>query len=301
MSGILVGYTATATGRDALNLGVALARGQSTTLHVVMVRPVDNEFGSASLPYDRSYGEILETQLQEWLDEALAEIPADISAHGRMVSAQSDAGGLLNAAHVLDADAIVIGSRSGGLLRRHRIGSVASALLHSAHVPVALAPTGYRGTGPISRLTAMFGPRRGAADVVGESLATVRHRGIPLRLVSLVLLDQVSTTDAEQPDVIASVSRYADERLALEAAELVDAGLATVETSVGRSVEDAIRHLDWETDEIIVVGSSRLASRGHLFLGRTASRMLRAATVPIVVIPGHYTAALLTSYTEPEG
>jgi nucleotide-binding universal stress UspA family protein len=56
----------------------------------------------------------------------------------------------------------------------------------------------------------------------------------------------------------------------------------------GRSIEDAIEDLEWNKDEMVLIGSSRLAQRRQLFLGATASKMLRSLPVPMVVVPREY-------------
>ncbi len=251
---------------------------------------------SPSHGYDRSYDRILHEQLEQWLTEALGEVPADITASGHVVRAVDAAEGLLGAARALDAGLIVIGARSGGLLRSHRLGQMASALLHTSPVPVAMAPTGYRHTGPIGRVTTMFGQRPGVTDLIAVGLETARERRIPLRLVSLVMIDDPGAADADLEDtaainmaVINGVYDYATARLAAEASDMVDAGYATTVIATGRSVTDALAELDWDDDEIVLVASSRLATLGHLFLGKTATRMMRTTPVPVVVVPAGYT------------
>src|SRR5690625_800612 len=44
LQNLLVAYTATATGKDALNLGAALARTTGAHLHIVTVIPEDNAY-----------------------------------------------------------------------------------------------------------------------------------------------------------------------------------------------------------------------------------------------------------------
>ena len=60
---------------------------------------------------------------------------------------------------------MVVGSSSSGLLGRVGLGSVTDRLVHTAAVPVAIAPRGYpMNPNPVSRLTAAYG---GHADAVG--------------------------------------------------------------------------------------------------------------------------------------
>ena len=53
----------------------------------------------------------------------------------------------------------------------------------------------------------------------------------------------------------------------------------------GATIEEAVRALDWHDGEIVLVGSSRLATPHHLFLGSTAAKMLRELPVPMIVVP----------------
>lgn len=41
----------------------------------------------------------------------------------------------------------------------------------------------------------------------------------------------------------------------------------------------------WSDGDLLVVGSSRLGPIARVFLGSTATRILRAAPVPVVVVP----------------
>ena len=59
-------------------------------------------------------------------------------------------------------------------------------------------------------------------DVVGLGIQTARRRAVPLRLVSLMLLDRAEEgsgprTGTDDEDVLASVTQYANRRLADEA------------------------------------------------------------------------------------
>jgi nucleotide-binding universal stress UspA family protein len=60
---------------------------------------------------------------------------------------------------------------------------------------------------------------------------------------------------------------------------------ATAVAARGATIEEAVRALDWHDGEIVLVGSSRLATPHHLFLGSTAAKMLRELPVPMIVVP----------------
>lgn len=283
---ILVGYVATDYGMDALRLGIALAKDRNVSLEIVMVAPANNTF-SGVYPHDRGYSSIVEEQIAGWLQEALDEVPSDINAVARIVPGESEAEALNRAAEELNCDIIVVGARKGGLLGRFQMGTAVNTLLHSGTVPIALAPRGYSYPGPITRVTTMFGPRPGTSDVIAIGLDRARRRQVPLRLVSLVLPGE-SDLQGLGNDVPNAVRTYANRKLGDIAEEMVAAGYATTEVASGKDVEAAMEHIKWEDGELAVVGSSRLAVPGRLFLGGTASRMLRSIPVPMVVVPAGY-------------
>ncbi len=167
-----------------------------------------------------------------------------------------------------------------------RVGSVASALLHSSDVPVALAPAGAREVAPsqgVTRITAAIGTRAGSSAVLGASVRFARSAHAPLRLLSLVPIDLPSGMDEELADLASAA--HADEVLA-EAQRALPSGIdATVVTATGATIEESVRDLEWHAGEVVLVGSSRLATPSRIFLGSTASKMLRELPVPMIVVP----------------
>lgn len=283
---ILVGYVATDFGRDALRLGIALARERDVALEIVMVAPRNNAY-TGIYPHDRGYNSILEEQIAAWLTDALALVPEGMEATARIVPGDSEAVALNETAEELNCDLIVVGARAGGMLRRFQMGAAVNTLLHSATVPIALAPRGYSFTGPITRVTAMFGPKPGTSDVIAIALDRARRREVPLRLISLVIKGEADSA-ALGTDVIGAISHYGNRVLANIASDMHSAGHATTEVTSGDSVEDALKDITWDEGEIVVAGSSRLATTGRLFIGSTAARMLRTIPVPMVVVPAGY-------------
>ena len=91
---LVIAYTATDAGRDALNLGLAMARTSGAHLNLVTVVPEENVF-AAIYPSDRGHMPIIQQQVRQWLEEAQASLPADISSSIHTVSGSSDAAGLL--------------------------------------------------------------------------------------------------------------------------------------------------------------------------------------------------------------
>ncbi|MBP2268182.1 nucleotide-binding universal stress UspA family protein [Pseudarthrobacter sp. PvP004] len=291
----VVGYTANARGHDAVHLAVALARNHDVSLDLVLVIPEDSPF-NAVYPPEAGYNDILNEQAQRWLDEGLALVPADVTARAHIRRGDSEARTLIDAAVEMDAAALVIGATNDGLFKRFTIGSVASSLLHSSPVPVALAPHGYRRTEPITRLSCGFGMRPGADELLDVAVESARDRGLPLRLVSLLALD-----GGNSPQLLDAAWMHAADRLAavgssVDADGSADAtaagslqGEPEIVVAQGRTIEEAVDRLDWEDGEILLIGSSRLAQQRATFLGTTANRILRALPVPMIVVPRDYT------------
>ena len=278
---IIVGYTATDAGADAVALGARLAAASGSSLTLVVVLPGEDR--SVITPPDAAYDRYLQEQAEVWLADASARVPAQIPLDTEVRFGESFAEGLIEAAHDADASHIVVGAANGGLRGRHRLGTVATELLHSADVPVALAPEGARRVDPLSgitRITAAIGLRPGADVLLEESLALAAATGAELRLVSLVAVDLPAGVAATE-----SAAEHADEVFVHARASLPKGVDADAVVGLGDSIEDAAAHLSWEPGEIAVVGSSRLAQPRRLFLGSTAAKMLHVLPVPMIVVP----------------
>lgn len=285
MSGlIVVGYTATDAGEDAVALGTRLAEASGASLEIVVVLPAEDR--SVITPPDASYDRYLVDQAAIWLEAATQKIPDAVPFGTNVRFADSFAEGLVAAADEFEASHIVVGAANGGLRGRHRLGSVATELLHFSPVPVALAPEGSRridsSTG-VTRVTAAIGTRPGAEALLEEAISLAASTHSELRLVSLVTVDLPSSVDTGVIRVVGAA--HADEVLAQARAALPSGVEAEAVAAQGDSIEDAVTHLGWEPGEIAVVGSSRLAQPRRLFLGSTAAKMLHELPVPMIVVP----------------
>jgi nucleotide-binding universal stress UspA family protein len=278
---VVVGYTATDAGADAVALGTRLASAMKAPLDLVLVLPGEDR--SVITPPDASYDRYLETQAEAWLADAAAALPDDIAHATHVRFGDSFAAGLIAAAHELEASHILVGAANGGLRGRHRLGTVADELLHSSDVPVVLAPEGSRRIDPstgITRITAAIGTRPGADVLMDETVALSIATGAELRLLSLAAVDLPPSLVAMESGAV-----HADEVFVHVRAQLPKGIDADAVVGLGDSVEDAVSRLSWEPGEIAIVGSSRLARRRRLFLGSTAARMLRELPVPMIVVP----------------
>lgn len=281
---IVVGYTATEAGADALALGVRMAAAAASVLDVVMVLP--NEDRSVITPPAASYARHLRDTATEWLEQAGKTVPDAVEHRRHLRHAESFAEGLIAAADEFDASSIVVGAANGGLRGRHRLGTVASELMHSSDVPVVLAPEGARTvevSAGVPRVTAAIGTRPGGDVLLTEAVALAAATGATLRLLSLATVDLPHGVDTGV--IRLTGETHADAVLAQARAALPADVDADVVTASGDSIEEAVQHIDWLPAEIAMVGSSRLAQPRRLFLGSTAAKMLHVLPVPMMVVP----------------
>jgi nucleotide-binding universal stress UspA family protein len=280
---IVVGYTATPAGEDAVALAARLAAASGSELDLVVVLPADR---GVITPPDASYERYLSDQAGAWLREAETRVADAVARRSHVRYGESFAEGLIALADEVGASHIVIGASGGGLRGRHRLGTVAQELLHSSDVPVVLAPEGARKVDPgagVTRLTAAIGTRPGAEALFEETIALATATGAELRLLSLVTVDLPASVDTGVIRIAGAA--HADEVLAAARAALPGGIDAEVVAARGESIEDAVAHLGWEPGEIAIVGSSRLAQPRRLFLGSTAAKMLHELPVPMIVVP----------------
>ena len=280
---ITVGYLATPSGDDGVALAVALARTLDASIDIVLVMAVDEPVMEGSGPYRR----VLEAKAQGWVDDAASQVPSGITVTTHVLSNESFARALIDFARQADADLIVVGGAGDGLLNRHSIGSVAGQLLHASEVPLALAPRGYRlSLAPITDLTVAVPTRASASNPLPFAITLASAAHLPVRLVSLVSLEPTGApTDESSLDTRRRQVAAAQANLEHAARTLPDIdGLQSI-VADGSSLDEAMGNLDWKPGDVLFLGSSGLASPKRVFLGSSAAKILRAAPVPVVVVP----------------
>lgn len=277
---LVVGYLATSGGADAVSLGVRLARTLGAELELRLVLAPD-DVTTPRVTSDK-FHDVLAERGSEWLDEALRLVPDDVTARGAVLVEESVAGALSAEALRLEAEAIVVGGSGGGLVGSLTLGSLVDDLLHFAPVPVAVAPRGTRNSDVqrVRSVTCAIGDRRGAHRLLDTAVRASRATGAPLRLVSLVALDE----HGEQG--VKAAREHASATLESAQAALPEGSNVTAVVADGATIEAAVEELDWQDGDLLMLGSSRLAIPRRLFIGSTAARILRVLHVPMVVTPG---------------
>lgn len=290
---VVVGYTPSKGGRGSLDLALQLAHALDEDLLVVTVVPrqwatpsmarVDAEYGE----YARQVGEESERQAREYLSETTVTVETAY----RVVAGRSIANALIGAVEEVGASVLVLGSSADGQVGRVVVGSTADKLLHASPVPLAISPREFRSTAAdgVTKVTAAFSDSESSARVVGRVWSLAERFGVPLRVASFgvrgaTMYPPVSGITAED-SVLASWSeqaRSAQQRLVStgvvpESAERV---IAT-----GPTWGDTMASIPWEPGEVLALGSSSMGPVARVFLGSRATKLIRHAPVPVIVLP----------------
>ena len=220
-------------------------------------------------------------------------LPAAVPASFEVVHARSAAAGLLEVAERVDASLIVVGSAAEGGSGMVAVGSASARLLHSSHVPIALAPRGFRvgAAARVSRVTAAYG---GTGDDLVVAAAGVAARvGAALRIASFSVRPRAPYTVAVGTEADDSMTAQwvgeISSRTGAVLDEVADLPFAAreCETTIGYGEDwgEALEDVDWRDGDVLVVGSSSIGPLARVFLGSRATKIVRHSPVPVVVVP----------------
>ena len=277
----------------AVTLGAMLARSVNQRLVVTAVVPEP----WPPNPY-RSDEEFLTYQAraaEKALGEAQAQVGEYPMAEYVLRRARSVSSGLLDVAEENDASCVVLGSSSSGALNRVAIGGIADRILHSAGVPVAVAPRGFsfRPGRRLSRVTVAFGRGDGDSDLLAQATDRALAVGARLRVACFAVepLAPIATAlagaaaDAEdlvtdrwvaylKPIIAATLERTTSH----PSVDAVD-----IAVGQGSSWAAALTDIAWTDDEILVIGTTS-SPVGRLFLGSHAAKIVRHSPVPVMLV-----------------
>jgi nucleotide-binding universal stress UspA family protein len=265
---VVIGFDGGRQSRDALQLGIAMARMLEAEVLVACALGPEVEFDVwAANHFAKVFG------------QARREVPGcDFAVRGlRDVSAPA---GLTDVAVEEEADLIVIGSTHRGSLGRIIPGGVGERLLSRAPCPVAVAPHGFAdhehfGVGLIG--AAVDGSRESsvALEVAGDMAARLEAT---LRVITIV------PTGVAKGHVMDALLQDRGEEIQREA----EAGLpASIEVEAileeGEPVAALARHgVDLD---LLVIGSRGYGILGRTLLGGVSAEVMRSAPCPVLVVP----------------
>ena len=290
---LVVGVADDATSIDAVAYAATLAKTFEAHVTLVTVSATADEYINDHLDPRMSQGRSDE---QARLVDGLAEVLAthDVRAQTVVHHHRSLGTGLSEIAADLDADMVVVGSGPGGSIGRFSMGSTTNALLHRSAVPLALVPNGYaRHPVPrVGRVLVAFAQGQEGEAALARGAALARAAGVGLRVLTILVRHRVFGSDlgadAEGGVLTASLEMLREHQA--HALSLTDTeGLEiTNDVLVGDSPQAAMSREDWDGGDLLVVASGTGGLLKRVFLGDTNYKILRASTVPTLVLPRHH-------------
>jgi nucleotide-binding universal stress UspA family protein len=292
---IIAGFSSSRQGSAPLNLAVQLSR--TTGENVIAAAIIERSLPAGVDPIEDEYQGYVSEQARESLERVVDRIRGDLDISVVVHQSTSIPRGLIELVELHSADLVVVGSSSSGLLGRVALGSVTERLVHTAAVPVAIAPRGYPSSPvPIGRLTAAYG---GAADAVGLITASselAQQWSVRLRIASFTvrpftMFGGSIERSAENLVVQQWVRKTTESVVARldEARRQVDIPDVDVVIGAGTEWRDAVDGIAWESGDVLLLGSGAAGLVSQVFLGSAASKILRHAPVPVMILPRHST------------
>jgi nucleotide-binding universal stress UspA family protein len=294
---ILVGFPFGKDEHSGIELAATIARDSGAELRVVTVVPARWPTPTAERT-DRAMEEWATQQGAAAAEEAtriLAEQCADLRSEAVWISGRSVPSALVEEAERVGASMIVVGSGQDGAYGRAHLGSAGDRLLHSSPVPVAIATRGFHApdSGRVARATCAFRGDKVSWQTLERTAAICAEVDCALRVVTFAIRGRTMYppeigTQVED-DVLDRWTEQAEraQQEALESLRRAGTLPQQVETAVarGRSWAAAFDQLEWERDEVLVVGSSASSFMERIFLGSSGSKLVRHSPVPVIVVP----------------
>ena len=290
---IIAAISASRQGTAPLHLAAQIAR--STGDKIVAAAVVERPWPPRADPVEDEYLGYVTSQARQSLERIVGRLPAQLDTWVVVHQSTSVPTGLTDLAAEIGAELVVVGSSSSGLLGRVALGSVTNRLVHTAAVPVAIAPRGYPlGPDPIRRLTAAYG---GEADINGlipaaAELAT--QWPVQLRIVSFtvrpVRMFGGSIESSAEDLVIQQWSRRTFDDIAKQlnaVRDRISVPDVDVVVGTGHDWREAVEDVPWEAGDMLLLGSGAAGQAAQVFLGSAASKILRHAPVPVMIVPRH--------------
>jgi nucleotide-binding universal stress UspA family protein len=293
---ILVGLSSDDNALDQLALAGLLAETLGATVTCVYVQPprvastrhggVDAEW----VAYLQDEADLVISGATSWVNGTRPSV----DFHTRVIDERSVSRGLRRISAELGCDAIVIGPGSHGGAGHIGLGSVAHNLLHTSLVPVFLAPQGFAAlaTASIDRLVIGFRDTTESHRIAERALIYAQQLNVDAELLTFVLRStKISGArigrDPEAMVMAAVVEREEEALSAFVQQNPAVFGTDRVSSVViqGNDATDAMSKYHWHRGDLFVLASSATEILNRVFLGSNTHALLRACTMPAVVVP----------------
>jgi nucleotide-binding universal stress UspA family protein len=293
---VIAGFSFSRQGAAPLNLATQLAR--TTGEKIIAAVVVERALPAGVDPIEDEYRGYLAARATASLEQVVNQISGDFNISVTVHHATSVPNGLMELADEHSADLVVVGSSSSGLLGRVALGTVTERLVYTSQVPVAIAPRGYPSSPvPVQRLTAAY---RGDADAVGlisTSAEMAKQWGARLRIASFTVrpftmfggsiersAEELVVQQWTQRTMEAAIKQLDDARTRVPNPD-VDVVIGT-----GNEWREAVDDIAWEPGDVLLLGSGAAGPLAQVFLGTAASKILRHAPVPVMIVPRQHTS-----------
>jgi nucleotide-binding universal stress UspA family protein len=290
MTEVLIGATNDATTADAAALGLVLARTLDAAPVIAHIRP---EPWRAPGPgqVDAEWNAYLDASAVDVVTRCYSESSVSFTALGgsTVIGVDRHSGAGLDAlANERGSAVIVIGSVPGPERGRFYAGSTSDQLLHGASVPVALAPWGYASVAPeqlrrvvVAIETAQHPHQvQWALDLAAERDLEVAFVSIVRRATSIYTTQLGHDAEIEVLEVLT-----AEAEITVAAARAANRDVGDTYVLQGDTVAEALASFAWRHDDVLAVGSSSRSPIARVLLGDMTFRIVRAASVPVIVLP----------------
>ena len=290
---VLVGYLAGKGGLSALHLAAESALALKTDLAVVTVVPRPWTTPSPAR-IDAEYAQYADSLAADSAGQAgacLAELAPDLEVSFHKFAHRSVPGGLLDAVAELKADALVLGSAADGKLGQVVVGSTADRLLHSAPVPLAISPRGYRGSkgAALKRITCAYPGTPEAVSVVERVAALAGRLAVPMRVVTFAVRGRTMYPPQvglhAEDSILAEWAQHSRVALARLKSDGVVADDVALQVVTGNGWDQALDATDWLDGELLALGTSPHGAAASVFLGSRGTKIVRHSPVPVLVLP----------------
>lgn len=268
--------------KKAANYGLSFALESEARLILAHIGPPD------AASYDQEKKDLLELIPQDCRERMTFEI---IVKSGNV---QSE---LLGIVEDRDIDLVVMGTHGRGYVERMLLGSVTERMLRKLHVPILtvshLDPEReihQPGPVPMRRILYATDMTEGSEEGLSFSIRLARAFDATLMVAHVVRFGEVAfqgvETAALQPDYAGEIRTRAEEELS-RMVGLTSDGSVPIETMVAEGIPyDTIERLARQhRADLIVINLQNKGRLERAVLGRTAERVIRTATVPVLSLP----------------
>jgi len=288
---IIAGFSSSRQGTAPLNLAAQISRW--TGDKVVAAAIVESPWPAKDDPVEHEYLRYVTSQASQAIERVVGQLPEDLDIPTVVHQSTSIPTGLIELAASHDARLVVVGSSSSGLLGRVALGSVTERLVHTAAVPVAIAPRGYPlGPDPIRRLTVAYGGEADLNGLIPAAAELTTQWPVQLRIVSFTVRPvAVFSGKIERSAEDLVIEQWARRTMDDIVKQLNDirARIAVPDVEVvvgsGHDWREAVENVSWESGDMLLLGSGAAGQAAHVFLGSAASKILRHSPVPVMIVP----------------